>query len=139
MSGLSVQEAIGRLQANPSAYATPEALRALAASLDVSASGNVTVLYSGNVGTGIPASSVVTGMLSNGENIRTIDQTQAARFFQSEEFLRATAEAHGIRPDALTTPGSLPIAFSTRCAQAAHVIPPIGIVTELFFVFSTSS
>jgi len=38
--------------------------------------------------------------------------------------------------DALTTPSFLPRVFSIRLAQAAQVMPAIGMLTLLFFVSS---
>lgn len=56
---ISASDAITRLQTNSSVYTTPEALKALVAQLDITATGNVTILYSGNVSNGISSSSVI--------------------------------------------------------------------------------
>lgn len=55
-------------------------LRNLINQLDVSASGSVTVLYGGNVGNNIGARAIIDGMLANGDDIRVIDTTEAAKF-----------------------------------------------------------
>lgn len=48
-------------------------LRNLISQLDVSATGSVTVLYSGPIGNGVSSTDIVKSMLANGEDIRVID------------------------------------------------------------------
>ena len=74
-------------------------LKNLLADVDVdNASGNITVLYSGDIvdvtASDIATSEIATEMISN-PNIRVIDKTHAADFMVSEEFRTALAETFG--------------------------------------------
>ena len=93
--GLTSAEAIELLRANPDAYSSLDSLRGLAAQVDASAGGKVTVLYSGNVGD-IHSTQIINGMLANGEDIRVIDKTEVSSFLKSREFLSAVAKDFGI-------------------------------------------
>lgn len=73
---ISAQEANIEL----SKITTEAELRSLISSLDVSAAGKVTLLYGGDVGGNISSNSVISGMLANGDDIRVIDTTEAAKF-----------------------------------------------------------
>lgn len=95
MTTLSAAEAIELLRSNPGAYSTPDALKALAAQVDISTSGSVTVIYSGSSAGGISAHSIVQGMIFNGDDIRVIDRTPAAAFLESLDFRAAAARAFG--------------------------------------------
>ncbi len=100
MSGAQTAEAaIESLRNNPTKYQTPETLRELAKQVDVSSSGRITVLYSGNVADRVSAWNVVKAMETVGEDVRLIDKTEVNKFLNSEEFISATADAHGIRAD----------------------------------------
>lgn len=103
MSMLSAQDAIDLLRANPSAYTTPAALRSLVVQLNTDASGGKTVLYSGRVN-GTSAGNVISGLLDQGADIRVIDETEAFKFLNSDDFLSATAESFGTTLDELTNP-----------------------------------
>ncbi|KXB20745.1 hypothetical protein [Xylella fastidiosa] len=59
---------------------TQEQLRDLINQLDIHSSGSITVLYSGNTANGVNNSQILQGMLYNGDAIRVIDTTEAARF-----------------------------------------------------------
>ena len=48
-------------------------------SLDVTATGNVTVLYSGKLN-GVDTGDIARGMYANGDSVRIIDNTDAAKF-----------------------------------------------------------
>ncbi|WP_221064414.1 calcium-binding protein [Methylomagnum ishizawai] len=58
---------------------TEAELKALVSQLDVSATGKVTVLYSGNIN-GTYSGTIIKSMLSSGEDIRVLDNTQASKF-----------------------------------------------------------
>jgi len=80
---------------------TEAELRTLISNLDVTATGNVTLLYSGYVGEGIHSGAVVQGMLLNGESIRVIDSTEAAKFLdfgKNEVFNDALVRIFGDLP-----------------------------------------
>ncbi|SHG54602.1 calcium-binding protein, partial [Xylella fastidiosa] len=47
---------------------------------DIHSSGSITVLYSGYTANGLDNSQIIQGMLHNGDDIRVIDTTEAARF-----------------------------------------------------------
>ncbi|MEW8030130.1 MAG: hypothetical protein AB2806_20640, partial [Candidatus Thiodiazotropha sp.] len=72
---ITAAEAISRL----ADIDTVEALRALIGELDVTATGDVTMLYSGG-----GSRSIVDTLVEQGENLRTIGETQAARFLNLE-------------------------------------------------------
>ncbi|ALR07191.1 calcium-binding protein [Xylella fastidiosa] len=59
---------------------TREQLRDLINQLDIHSSGSITVLYSGDTANGVSNSQILQGMLYNGDAIRVIDTTEAARF-----------------------------------------------------------
>ncbi len=59
---------------------TREQLRDLINQLDIHSSGSITVLYSGYTANGLDNSQIIQGMLHNGDDIRVIDTTEAARF-----------------------------------------------------------
>ncbi|MDD0926770.1 hypothetical protein LOD59_03700 [Xylella fastidiosa subsp. multiplex] len=59
---------------------TQEQLRDLINQLDIHSSGSITVLYSGYTANGVSNSQILQGMLHNGDTIRVIDTTEAARF-----------------------------------------------------------
>lgn len=68
---ITSEQAIGRL----SGIETVEDLRDLISHLDVTGQGNVTVLYSGGNSRG-----TVNTLVSQGEDIRIVDNTEAGRF-----------------------------------------------------------
>lgn len=96
---LTAEAAIESLRDRPSQYQTREALRELARQVDIDSPGKVTVLYSGGVADRVSAWQVVTAMQEAGEDVRLIDRTEINKFLNSEEFVSATADAHGIRAD----------------------------------------
>ncbi len=59
---------------------TADQLRSVINQLSIYASGSTTVLYSGTTANGVSNSQIIQGMLRNGENIRVIDNTEAAKF-----------------------------------------------------------
>ncbi|OCA58221.1 hemolysin [Xylella fastidiosa subsp. pauca 11399] len=59
---------------------TQEQLRDLINQLDIHSSGSITVLYSGDTANGVSNSQILQGMLHNGDDIRVIDTTEAAKF-----------------------------------------------------------
>ena len=94
---LASAEAIARLREDPNAYRTPESLRALAAQVEADAPGKLTVLYSGPVASDIGSGTIINAMRAAGENVRVIDNSQAAKFLQSDDFYHAVAETYGIQ------------------------------------------
>jgi hypothetical protein len=93
---LTSDQAIDLLHKTPSAYTTPDQLRALAARVDANATGRLTVLYSGEVGKGVRSNDVIKGMVTAGEDVRVINKSQAAAFMESKDFIGAVAKAYGI-------------------------------------------
>ncbi|WP_434428578.1 calcium-binding protein [Xylella fastidiosa] len=63
---------------------TQEQLRDLINQLDIHSSGSITVLYSGYTANGVSNSQILQGMLHNGDAIRVIDTTEAAKFLNIE-------------------------------------------------------
>ncbi|ALR04784.1 RTX toxin [Xylella fastidiosa] len=63
---------------------TQEQLRDLINQLDIHSSGSITVLYSGYTANGLDNSQILQGMLHNGDAIRVIDTTEAAKFLNIE-------------------------------------------------------
>nr|WP_230950309.1 RTX toxin [Xylella fastidiosa] len=59
---------------------TQEQLRDLINQLDIHSSGSITVLYSGDTANGVSNPQILQGMLHNGDAIRVIDTTEAAKF-----------------------------------------------------------
>ena len=101
MPGLTTAQAIQLLTSDPTKYSTPEALRSLANQVSVESTGRVTVLYSGQVGSGISANSIIEGMVAQGEDIRVINKTPAADFLSSKPYQNAVAKAFNTTVDAL--------------------------------------
>ncbi|WP_020379887.1 XVIPCD domain-containing protein [Dyella ginsengisoli] len=93
---LTSDQAITLLRQHPDAYRTPENLRELASQIDADASGKLTVLYSGPTTKEVWSSDVIKAMNASGEDVRVIDNSQAARFLQSRDFYHAVAETYGI-------------------------------------------
>jgi len=96
MTTLSSQAGIDLLLSEPAKYANPEALRNLATRVAIESPGRLTVLYSGPIGGGISSSTLIDGMVLQGENIRVINRTQAAMFLDSTEFTTAVKNAFGL-------------------------------------------
>lgn len=108
---LTADQAAALLRANPGAYTTPDQFKALAAQVDANPVGRLTVAYSGQVDQGVGSSDVIKGMLANGEDIRVIDNSQAAKFLQSRDFYSAVGKTYDISPRSLkdgTAPRSHP-------------------------------
>lgn len=59
---------------------TVDQLRDLINQLSIEADGKTTILYSGNTADGVSNAQIVQGMLNNGDDIRVIDKTEAAKF-----------------------------------------------------------
>ena len=66
---------------------TVDQLRSIINQLSIEASGKTTVLYSGVTANGVDNSSLIQGMLRNGDDIRVIDNTEAAKFLQLNDKL----------------------------------------------------
>lgn len=95
-SPITYDEAIRELRINPQDYGTPLQLQELVSRVDASSSGRVTVFYSGGVAGDLNSSQIVGMMLSAGEDIRVIDNSDAAKFLNSREFYQAVADVYGI-------------------------------------------
>jgi hypothetical protein len=95
---LTADEAIDLLHKSPSAYATPDQLRMVAARVNADAPGRLTVLYSGHVGKGVGSGDVIKAMVAAGEDVRVINRSQAAIFMESRDFIDAVAKAYDIPP-----------------------------------------
>ncbi|AXF86486.1 Bifunctional hemolysin/adenylate cyclase [Ephemeroptericola cinctiostellae] len=94
---LTSAQAINLINTNPSAYATADALRALAAQVDTYASGTTTVLYGGGVGN-VDTNGLAQAVGQSSPSVRIIDNTEAAKFLQSEAFLTKVASVYGVAP-----------------------------------------
>jgi hypothetical protein len=117
MSTLTLQQALDQLRSQPGRYNSVQALYDLAAKINVNAEGSVTILYSGQSTSfgpdGKPLVStqqIFDSMKLNGESIRIIDDTDAAKFLGSKAFKDALAAQYGLSPrdiDPLTNPADL--------------------------------
>lgn len=97
MTYLTLDEAIAELQKNPDKYSTPDSLVELVRRLDATNSyGNVTLLYSGLAIQGVSAADLVKALEVSGQNIRIVDNTDAAKFLSSAAFENAWANAFGV-------------------------------------------
>jgi hypothetical protein len=106
MTTLTSAQAIDLLLSDPAKYATLDALRSLAAQVATESPGRITVLYSGTLGAGVSSTAVIEGMISQGEDIRVIDRTQAAEFLNSDPFRDAVARAFDATADSLDIRGT---------------------------------
>jgi Ca2+-binding RTX toxin-like protein len=77
---LTAQQAIERL----TDITTKEELRSLINQLDITATGKITILYSGETASGITNNDIIRAMLHNGEDIRVISTTEAAKFLNTD-------------------------------------------------------
>jgi len=66
---------------------TEAQLRALIDDLDISATGDVTVLYSDKINDSLHSSSVINGMLERGMSVRVLDNTEAFEFLNENDNL----------------------------------------------------
>ncbi len=93
---LTSEQAIALLRVQPGAHRTPGSLRSLAARVDADAPGKLTVLYSGPTTKDVWSSDVIKAMTASGEDVRVIDNSQAAKFLQSEDFYHAVAKTYSL-------------------------------------------
>ena len=99
---LTAQQAIERLPG----ITTKEELRMLINQLDITATGTTTILYSGETASGVQTNDIIQAMLRNGEDIRVIGTTEAAKFLNvdpnvpacNEEFLNKLYQLIGGDP-----------------------------------------
>jgi VCBS repeat-containing protein len=98
MAGLTAQQAIDLLLADPAKYGTADALRALANQVSVDAPGKITTLYSGTIGQNLSAGDVVAMMGSQGDNVRIVGNTEASKFLNSDALVEAVARVFGTTP-----------------------------------------
>jgi hypothetical protein len=66
---------------------TVDQLRNLINQLSIEAEGKITILYSGSTANGVSNADIIQGMLRNGDDIRVIDKTEAAKFLQVNDKL----------------------------------------------------
>lgn len=67
--------------------------------------GKVTILYSGSVGD-LSSNAPVKAMSSQGDNIRIIDNTEAAKFLESDPFKLSAAKALNVQIESFVVRGS---------------------------------
>ncbi len=97
MTYLTLAEALAELEENPQKYSTTHALIELAKELDAKNSyGKVTLLYSGATIQGVSAASVVLAFQSSGQEVRIVDNTDAAKFLSSPAFENAWLRTFGL-------------------------------------------
>ena len=108
MSTLTLQQALNQLSSQPGQYNSVQALYDLAKQVNINASGSVTILYSGQItsydSNGKPivsTAAVLDAMKLNGESIRIIDTTDAAKFLDSQQFREALAAQYDLNGDDL--------------------------------------
>jgi hypothetical protein len=108
MSTLSLQQALNQLSSQSGQYNSVQALYGLAKQVNINASGSVTILYSGQTSSydsnGKPIVSteaVLNAMKRNGESIRIINDTDAAKFLNSPQFKEVLAGLYGLTRDDL--------------------------------------
>jgi hypothetical protein len=111
MSTLTLQQALEQLRTQPDQFNSVQALYDLAKQVNVNASGNVTILYSGQPANGVVTQQIIDAMKQNGESIRVIDDTDSAKFLNSKEFKDALASQYGLDSrDLEAKPSELPSA-----------------------------
>ena len=103
MSTLTLQQALNQLSSQSGQYNSVQALYDLAKQVNINATGSVTILYSGqstsygaNGKPIVSTEAVLEAMKLNGESIRIIDDTDAAKFLLSKEFKEALAQQYGL-------------------------------------------
>jgi Ca2+-binding RTX toxin-like protein len=103
VSTLTLQQALSQLSSQPAKYNSVQALYDLVKQVNINATGRVTILFSGEtVSYGannkpiISRQDIVNAMKLNGESIRIIDDTDAAKFLNSQEFKLALAGQYGL-------------------------------------------
>lgn len=110
LSPLSAEQALDTLTKHPDRYQTRDDLADLVRSVSVETPEDTTVLYSGNLQADCSANDLCIAMSNQGESIRIINNTEAAKFLESDELLNAIAQVHGttaieVRDDR-TNPGN---------------------------------
>ena len=105
MSTLTLQQALNQLSSQSGQYNSVQALYDLAKQVNINATGSVTILYSGqstsygaNGKPIVSTEAVLNAMKLNGESIRIIDDTDAAKFLGSQQFKEALAGQYGLDP-----------------------------------------
>ncbi|MEO0444292.1 MAG: hypothetical protein AAFZ92_11245, partial [Pseudomonadota bacterium] len=73
--------------------------------VSIEANGATTVLYSGKLADGTSTANVVESMINDGQDVRVIDNTAAANFLESDEFLSKVGESYGISLEQMQNPG----------------------------------
>ena len=102
---LTADQATERLRNQPAAYSTREKLGVLVEQLEADSPGRVTVLYSGKVGGGLSTEDVAKELSESVRDIRIINNSQAAKFLMSDDFLAAAARLDGVLPWKFTESG----------------------------------
>ena len=95
---LTAAQAIGLLRKHPADYNTREKLGALVEQVDADSPGRVTVLYSGKLGGGLSTEDVAMQLKASAQDVRIINNSQAAELLTSREFQNAASELDGVLP-----------------------------------------
>lgn len=107
MTYFTLEEALAELTENPDKYSTPEYLLELSRKVDATNSyGQITLLYSGNATKSVNATELVQAITLSGQDVRIVDNTDAARFLASQEFVAAWALSFGLTKADLEDPDS---------------------------------
>ena len=102
---LTADQAIELLHKQYALYNTREKLGALVEQVEAASPGRVTVLYSGRVGTTLSTEDVVKELDASVRDLRIINNSQAAQFLTSDDFLSAAARLDGVPLDDFTKSG----------------------------------
>jgi hypothetical protein len=108
MSTLTLQQALYQLNNQSGSYNSVQALYELAKQVNVDARGDVTILYSGQTtlyGTNgkpiVSTDQIFDSMKRNGDSVRIINDTDAAKLLNSDQFKEALASQYGLTKDDL--------------------------------------
>ena len=78
---------------------------ALAEQVYADSPGRVTVLYSGRIGSGLSTEGVAKELSESAQGIRIINNSQAAKFLMTQDFLAAASELDGVLPSEVKEAG----------------------------------
>lgn len=98
---ITFDTAVDRLRQNPTYFDTKEKLLELVRETNIDVAdgytqGRVTVLYSGWATADTRSEDAVKALIVNGEDVRLVDKTQAARLMLSDEFLTAVGRLENV-------------------------------------------
>ncbi len=95
---LTAAQAIELLRKHAAAYNTREKLGALVEQVNADSPGRVTVLYSGRLGGGLSTEDVAKELKASVQDVRIINNSQAAELLTSREFQDAASGLDGVLP-----------------------------------------